>query len=57
MQDKCNATIERLGLKDPDNSRWRAENFQDYLQGNITKSYLHKKSPFVWYEAHRQGLL
>lgn len=57
MQNKCNATIERLGLKAPDNNRWRAENFQEYLQGIVSESYLQRKSPFVWYEAHRQGLL
>lgn len=50
-------TIKRLKLDDPETQRMRAEHFTDYCTGDISEPYLRRKSPFVWYEAHRQGLL
>lgn len=35
----------------------RASWYQDYLKHELPSDYLKKKSPFVWYEANRQGLL
>lgn len=50
-------TIERLGLDDPQCRRLRANWYQEYLEHNLPSDYLRKKSPFVWQEAERQGLL
>ena len=50
-------TIERLGLDDPQCRELRARWYQDYLEYGLPADYLKQKSPFVWYEAHRQGLL
>lgn len=51
------ATIERLGLDDGLCRDLRARWYQDYLEHSLPAAYLEKKSPFVWYEAKRQGLL
>lgn len=50
-------TIERLGLDDAQCRDMRANWYQDYLEYGLPADYLKKKSPFVWYEANRQGLL
>jgi hypothetical protein len=50
-------TIERLGLDDPLCRELRARWYQDYLEYNLPADYLKQKSPFVWCEANRQGLL
>ncbi len=50
-------TIERLGLDDPICREMRARWFQEYLEYQLPSAYLKSKSPFVWYEAKRQGLL
>ncbi|MDP2504948.1 hypothetical protein [Oceanobacter sp. 3_MG-2023] len=50
-------TIARLGLDDAGCRSLRAEHFGYYLSEDITASFLKKMSPFVWYEANRQGLL
>lgn len=50
-------TIERLGLDDPQCRELRARQYQEYLQYDLPADYLKQKSPFVWYEANRQGLL
>lgn len=50
-------TIERLGLDDTQCRDLRASWYQDYLEYGLPADYLKKKSPFVWYEASRQGLL
>lgn len=50
-------TIERLGLDDPQCRDLRANWYQDYLEHGLPSDYLKKKSPFVWHEANRQGLL
>lgn len=50
-------TIERLGLDDGICRDLRARWYQEYLEYHLPPDYLKKKSPFVWLEAHRQGLL
>lgn len=50
-------TIDRLGLDDPLCRELRARWYQDYLEYRLPADYLKKKSPFVWHEANRQGLL
>jgi hypothetical protein len=53
---KAQATIDRLGLDDAEYQARRLEDFDDYCAGDISAAYLGKKSPFVWYEVHRQKL-
>jgi len=56
-------TIEKLGLDDPDCRAFRVRRFTDYLalRGPLTseeaEKQLRRYSPFIWYEAQRQGLL
>ncbi len=50
-------TIERLGLDDPLCCDLRARWYQEYLEYKLPPDYLKQKSPFVWREAYRQGLL
>lgn len=50
-------TIERLGLDDPLCRDLRTRWYQDYLTHALPSVYLKSKSPFVWFEANRQGLL
>ncbi|WP_300670190.1 hypothetical protein [Desulfoluna sp.] len=56
VQAKAQATIDRLKLNDPDMRRMRSEHYDEYLRG-VPEWKLQKDSPFVWYEAKRQGLL
>lgn len=49
-------TIKRLRLDSPDHNAMRAKHFSRYLHGKDTQT-LQELSPFVWYEANRQGLL
>jgi len=51
------ATIVRLGLNDDGNKELRARHYQEYREGYYTAAFLQKRSPFVWAEANRQGLL
>ncbi|MDO8948367.1 MAG: hypothetical protein Q7U88_14615 [Desulfocapsaceae bacterium] len=51
------ATIDRLGLDDPGNREMRARHYQEYREGFFNADFLRKRSPFVWDEAQRQGLL
>jgi uncharacterized protein (TIGR02646 family) len=51
------ATIERLGLDEAGNRELRAMHYQEYREHGYPADYLKKYSPFVWLEAHRQGLL
>jgi|GEM_PF-2962091 len=50
-----------LSDTDPFWMRWRfvaeKRDYQEYREGLYTEEYLQKRSPFVWMEAHRQGLL
>ncbi len=50
-------TISRLGLDDPLCRELRVRWFDEYLTEPLPESYLRRKSPFVWAEAQRQGLL
>jgi uncharacterized protein (TIGR02646 family) len=50
-------TIDRLGLDDPLCKEMRVRHFDDYLRGDCSDGLLRRRSPFVWYEANRQGLL
>lgn len=56
MKD-AQATINRLALDDQQCRKVRTDWYQEYLEYELPSDYLKKKSPFVWYEANRQGLL
>ena len=49
-------TIRRLKLDSPDHNAMRAKHFSRYLRCKDEQT-LRELSPFVWYEARRQGLL
>ena len=49
-------TIKRLKLDSPDHNAMRAKHFTRYVRTKDAHT-LHELSPFVWYEANRQGLL
>lgn len=49
-------TIRRLKLDSPINRKMRARHYSNYLRNN-DEIGLKTLSPFVWYEAQRQGLL
>lgn len=57
QQIAVQATIDRLGLDDAGNREMRARHYQEYREGFYTADFLQKRSPFVWWEAERQGLL
>lgn len=50
-------TIQRLGLDDAECRKARTDYYDEYIAKEITGAYLKKKSPFVWKEADRQGVL
>ena len=50
-------TIKRLGLDDPQCRQMRARHFLYYVNEEVSSDHLRRNSPFVWYEAYRQGLL
>ena len=56
-RSQVQATIDRLELNDSKNKRMRTQHYDGYIDFSYTSKYLQKKSPFVWLEAHRQGLL
>lgn len=49
-------TIRRLKLDSPEHNAMRARHYARYLRGKDAQT-LKELSPFVWYEAQRQGLL
>lgn len=55
--EQVKATITRLKLDDAICRNHRASLFNDYVVGEFTANHLKKQSPFVWYEADRQGIL
>jgi len=57
QQQAVQSTIDRLGLDDAGNREMRARHYQEYREGFYTTDFLKKRSPFVWMEANRQGLL
>ena len=50
-------TIDLLGLDLTNPRKIRSAYWDDFIKKEITAGYLKKKSPFVWLEANRQGLL
>jgi len=56
-QMEVQATIDRLGLDDAGNREMRARHYQDYRERHYTETFLKRRSPFVYSEAARQGLL
>ncbi len=54
---QVNQTIDRLGLNDPLCKEMRVRWFDEYRNVPLPQDYLRQKSPFVWAEAKRQGLL
>ena len=57
VRENVEQTIARLALDDTRCRNLRAEWFNNYVIEEITANYLKRKSPFVWQEAQRQGLL
>ena len=57
QQEAAQQTIDRLGLDLPWARRERAELFEEYVAGHVDADFLRRRSPFVWHEASRQGLL
>lgn len=55
-QNECRETIRALGLDSQDYREMRLRHFDEYINRNVTLSYLQKKSPFVYSEVIRQGL-
>ena len=55
--ERARTTIERLQLNAPDTKEMRASHFLDYHSGDTSERYFREHSPFVWSEAHRQGML
>lgn len=56
-QARVAETITRIELDDPINREMRARHFEDYCKGEYTATFLQRRSPFVYCEAKRQGLL
>lgn len=56
-KNRVDETITRLGLDDPWNREMRARHYQEYFQGDYSEDFFKRRSPFVWKEAQRQGLL
>ena len=50
-------TIARLGLDDQTSREMRARHYDEYRMGEYTVDFLRRRSPFVYLEADRQGLL
>lgn len=57
VQELAKKTIGRLNLNDSRNQDMRARHFGDCLSGYFSADHLQRNSPFVHYEAVRQGLL
>ena len=50
-------TINRLHLDSQNFRETRARHYQECRQNEYNSTFLKKRSPFVWYEANRQGVL
>ena len=50
-------TIERLHLNDVETAGMRAQHVTDYLNRDVSADYLRRRSPFVWAELVRQGVI
>lgn len=58
LQQQVQATITRLSLDDSQCCNTRKQLFDDcFIHQLYDTNYLKKRSPFIWYEANRQGLL
>ena len=57
LRDAAEHTIKRLGLDLPDCRTRRISDFMECLNRHISEDYLMRRSPFVWREAKRQGLI
>ena len=57
IKEQAEKTICRLQLNESEICRMRAAHYEDYCRKEIAGSYLKRKSPFVWHEMQRQGLL
>ena len=57
QRKKTQATIDRLKLDDAECRELRLSHFNDFVAREITSTYFRKRSPFVWLEAQRQGML
>nr|MDT0253654.1 hypothetical protein [Endozoicomonas sp.] len=57
LQKQVEQTINRLGLDDKNNQEMRARHYQEYREKLYSEEFLKRRSPLVWVEAHRQGLL
>jgi len=58
LKESIQATIDGLGLDEDKNRDVRVSYFSGYFVNKyFSKEYFKKKSPFVYYEAERQGLL
>jgi uncharacterized protein (TIGR02646 family) len=56
-QQRAQETIDRLDLDSPGNRELRIRHFWQYVEYGRPEQFLKDYSPFVWTEAHRQGLL
>jgi uncharacterized protein (TIGR02646 family) len=54
---KVQQTIDRLKLDDAECRELRLSHFNDFVAKEISSAYFKKRSPFVWLEAQRQGML
>ncbi len=57
LKAQAMATIERLGLDKPRNRNLRAKYFREFTKSSYNEAYFRELSPFLWFEAQRQGLL
>ena len=57
LKASVQTTIDRLGLDDPGNREMRARHYLEYMEGFYTAEFFKKRSPFVWWEAQRKGVL
>jgi uncharacterized protein (TIGR02646 family) len=56
-RSRADNTIRRLRLNDPRTMAMRVKHYEDYLNQDWSERKFKGESPFVWYEANRQGLL
>lgn len=56
-RQRASETVRRLGLDEQPCRKLRLRWFTDFADRQISVDYLRRHSPFVWYEASRQGLL
>ena len=50
-------TIQRLHLNDVETAGMRAQHVNDYFNHDVSADYLRRRSPFVWAEMVRQGVI